>query len=257
MTLAQPFQGAMWSNVFSNLQSDLSDFAKELSSGVPKAKEDETVPSTNDSSTQKVSGEKQQSLAAAAGGDNPQASISETGKEGNIENLDAEEKSSTFLLDWASSSEDDDEDDDVASEWEQVTKSALSSGLGSRGVSDGAPQKVIPGKTSTNLAQRRSDTSGQETSSVDNSTAPGKAAAGEEGNPSKVNTVRLLQDQVKQLQLAREKDAKDLAVARAEAESLRARLQAQGLELQEVKAELADLQQALVAHQTAAESSLE
>eukprot|EP00750_Incisomonas_marina_P001890 INCI11764.1.p1 GENE.INCI11764.1~~INCI11764.1.p1 ORF type:complete len:253 (+),score=71.09 INCI11764.1:189-947(+) len=252
----------MWSNVFSNLQSDLSDFAKELSSGVPKAKEDETVPTTNDSATQNTSEEEHQSLRAAAVGDTSQASIADAGKEGNVETRNPEEKSSTFLLDWASSSEDDDDDDDVASEWEQVTKTALSSGLGSGGVSVGTTQKAVSGKANSNaaceeIAQSRTDTNtGQLKASTATSTVSSGKATTEAGGPSQEDTVRLLQDQVKQLQLAREKDAKDLAVARAEAESLRARLQAQGLKLQEVKAELADLQ-AVAAKQTTPGSSLE
>ena len=142
----------MWKSVFGNLQNDLSDFAKELSAGVPResgpkgdgigegegagaqpggtadspailgdaigtsSPGSEVSPDETDAArgTQADAG----SAAAQSLGDDSDASgMDEIGSAAVAE----------FQLQWAMSSDEDDDEDDIASEWEQVTRTTVSS----------------------------------------------------------------------------------------------------------------------------------
>lgn len=138
----------MWSQVFGNLQSDLSEFAKELSVGVKQTTSTTSVESPD---THSEDGSLQNDIVGTSH-KNTKDSISQNKTQ--VVDTDKVEMPAnqstqldkTFLLDWASSADEDDDDDDIAAEWEQVTNATVKQ-------SDGALPSATVSDEKSNLSR--------------------------------------------------------------------------------------------------------
>lgn len=225
----------MWSNVLSNLQNDLSEFAKELSAGVPTSGEKDKG-TTTEGEAKTTSDEVTVGTETDAGEENARAAPTasknsrESADDGTVEAaVSAKEQiDKTFQLEWASSSDEDGSDtDDIASEWEQVTKMTRSpsktntTGVGAKEdttLSTSNRDVVLPAPASKTKSELQS-----ELSEVRSAWRRDQ----EELREAKAEIV-LLKAKAKQHEAESVRDQSELAALREEIKVLKLQLQAQG-----------------------------